>query len=209
MSQNKIVNMNRYENVPIPKMAEDLFKTRIFECDVVDIDIISRDYIEQFGMPTSGDAEYDRQMANLKTTRFFTAVVLCQHFLNGARISMKSEPAAELYVLIQSYLKAWKEYMTDPYNFNKQPAPVKDLESLNKLAKAIYPYAQRCLPAEPEKAPIIRGLVSLGRKAFFDDKGTKQKTELELKNERKHEDHTTVFSSILPKTLRTRRNGTY
>ncbi len=101
----------------------------------------SVEYIKMFGMPSSGDKNVDKEMANQWITTYQSIASLTEHYANGVNIKVvdPSDPK-RMYDAIAAHLEAWKDQIR--YGINIGNAPIEDLIKLDEFANAVYEHAK-------------------------------------------------------------------
>lgn len=151
--------------------------------------LYSRDYIQQFGIPTSGNKAIDREMANSKTLAQLTIAQMADHFSNGANmILQESSKSVEIYGIIRDHLLKCKQQAENPVG--GEPPPMDDLRKLDELATELYKIAKGYMNEAPEDSNLFRRLDSLGSRRAM-------RRERDLPEERRvPEEHTPISDAI-------------
>lgn len=120
--------------------AWKIFNKR-FKCRVPFLHTMSVDYIENFGIPTSGDERFDQEIKNELSDRMLTIVEMVNYFSSGVNVEVdKISDTKEIYELISDHLTAWKDRLSA--SFHTRNAPIEDLIKMDEFATAVYKYAR-------------------------------------------------------------------
>jgi len=102
--------------------------------------LINLDHAEIFGVPTTGDKDYDDAMQNQIETTYQTINKLIEWHKNGIPFSIcNMSDASTIYNIVNGYLEAWKYNLSNSINIGN--APTDDLIAMDAFAQEIYPYA--------------------------------------------------------------------
>jgi hypothetical protein len=116
-----------------------LFK-QPFMCRVSNIQSMSIEYIQKFGMPSSGYANHDKETANELVIRMLTISQMVEYYKNGVTVAVVNHiDTKEIYERISDHLNAWKQNIE--VSFHTRDAPVEDLMLLDKFANVVYAHA--------------------------------------------------------------------
>lgn len=114
---------------------------KLFRCRVSNIQSMSVDYLKQFGMPTSGDARYDKETAHEQVIRMLSINQMVEYFRSGITVGVCDvKDTKEIYEIIVRHLEAWKQKLH--FELNVRAAPVDDLVLLDDFASAVYKHAR-------------------------------------------------------------------
>ncbi len=113
----------------------------LFKCRISNIQSMSTQYIKHHGMPSIGDPQYDKAMANELVFRMITIADMVKFYNDGVQIYI-SNPADTkiIYELISDHLIAWKTQLET--SLNTGDAPVEDLLLMDKFANTVYAHAK-------------------------------------------------------------------
>lgn len=118
---------------------EYIFK-RMFMCIVSQMDITSKEYLKKFGMPTTGDANIDREMANQLITTYKTIADMVDLFRQGVTVRVpKQQDCKTIYEYVDYHIQSWAQAIQNGLNLGN--APLEDLIEMDKFATKLYPYA--------------------------------------------------------------------
>lgn len=130
-----------------------------FRCKVSNIQTLSVEYIEHFGMPAVGDPIYDTQTANELVDRMLSINQMVEYHQKGVNIYVnRYEDTKEIYELISNHLNAWKQQLEN--GFNIRGAPVEDLLMLDKFANVVYKHAKYQFTTEMVDSIMARRMSS-------------------------------------------------
>lgn len=114
---------------------------KLFRCRVPNIQTMSVEYIQQYGMPVSGDPRHDKETADELVMRMLSINQMVEMYKNGVTVSVcRAEDTKEIYDHIVKHLTAWKDRLE--YSLNVRGAPLDDLVLLDTFASAVYKHAR-------------------------------------------------------------------
>lgn len=112
-----------------------------YMCRVPFIQTMSPDYLREFGMPSSGYDEYDRQTANELVIRMLNIDEMVEYYRRGTTVAlMQPGDSKRIYERISAHLELWKRELET--SFHTRNAPLDDLQLLDKFAHAVYEHAK-------------------------------------------------------------------
>ena len=130
-------------------------------------DTLSLEEIKAFGMPTTGNKQYDQVIHNELVDRYITIDKMVEYHKNGISFYIRNhKETKEIYELISNYLVCWKEYLENGINIGG--APIDDLIALDRLASKIYDHAVEHFTPTFINSNLIRYMEQnkLGRSSF-------------------------------------------
>lgn len=131
-----------------------------FRCYIPQHHLYSKDFIETFGLPTSGDREIDRELANSDTLSQLTIADMAGHLANGANMTLEDpKKSVIIYRIIREHLLDWKAVTDDP--IDTTPPPVEDLRELDALAVEVYKVAKGFMAQDDGGSRFFRSLSGL------------------------------------------------
>lgn len=135
------------------------------ECYIPSMYLYSQEYVDAFGMYTSGNESVDIQNHQKPIRVQLTVAQMAKHFSDGASISLvEPEESKQIYGWIVEHIGDWQNEITrDP---NRLDVPIEDLRILEKFAEAIYPMARNFMTVVPSGSTLFRSLDRLGRRAI-------------------------------------------
>jgi hypothetical protein len=114
-------------------------------------------YLEEVGIPSSGDRAIDRQMAHNRREMRLTAAALALFLDEGAPIRLiNPKDAIPLYRLIVEHLNNWKMVISTQFNYGKPP--IEDLRKFDALAAAVFPVASQFPEFKPQESNVMERL---------------------------------------------------
>lgn len=132
-----------------------------YECTIPQNHLYDQDYVSQFGIPTSGDADIDREMARSRVTVRLTIAQMATHLENGAPICLiDQKKSVEIYETIIAHLNNWKRKVTQSPGAIE--VPTKDLEELDALAGEVYKIAKGYMEMEITDNPFAQLMARAG-----------------------------------------------
>lgn len=112
-----------------------------FWCRVSNILSMTPEYLEHFGMPTSGDPLIDQQTANELVDRYLSVNEMVELYKRGVPIYVRYEKdTVKIYEFISAHLTAWKQRIDQEWNV--RDAPLDDLLVLDQFATIVYKHAR-------------------------------------------------------------------
>ncbi|WP_144106597.1 hypothetical protein [Paraburkholderia sp. BCC1886] len=114
---------------------------QLFNCRVQRIATISVNEMRDFGTPTSGETEYDKQMQNERIDRMLTIAQMVKYWKEGVTIGVTNEKdTKQIYQLITDHLVAWKNRLAEELVIRN--APLDELTDLDRFANTVYSHAK-------------------------------------------------------------------
>lgn len=133
-----------------------------FQVRVPFIQTLSVEYIQKFGMPTTGDSQHDRSTANESVIRMLTIAEMVEYFSRGVTIAVCNvKDTKKIYEHITDHLMAWKKELEE--SIHVRNAPLEDLKRLDKLAHAVYAHAKPQFTSEVVESIINRRIAGASR----------------------------------------------
>lgn len=118
-------------------------------------------YIQKFGLPTSGDMNIDRSLAESSVLSMQTIGELAELYADGASITFKDpSDSVVVYKVINAHLNDWHEKVRKSI-MGVNP-PLEDLNKLNDLALELAPLASVYTKQEPNPSMLANQLETLG-----------------------------------------------
>lgn len=120
---------------------------------------------EYYGVPTTGDRDWDLALANEKHPRAVTVAEMAQLVADGVPLTLNDPTdAAKIYKLIGEHLTDWRDALTS--RLKPPKPPLEGLYELNKLAGLLMPVARGYGLVEAYSRPERYA----SRRAFSDQK---------------------------------------
>lgn len=130
-----------------------------FLCKIPLIQTMSVEYLQHFGMPSSGDKVLDNIAANELVHRMFTINDIVEHHRLGHRVGVvRAEDTKTIYEYVSNHLNAWKQKLEQ--ELNTRAAPIDDLVALDQLAVAVYKHARHQFTREYVDSVLARRISS-------------------------------------------------
>jgi hypothetical protein len=130
--------------------------THLWRCRVPFLSMMSADRLKNEGMPTSGDAIYDREVAKEVNDRMLTINDMMDANNRGVRVQIVNHADSEkIYSRIQQHLKAWEEAIMTNYHINP---PTDELIALDRFAKVVFSEAVHYFVDKPLDLGLARDL---------------------------------------------------
>lgn len=118
-----------------------IFK-KIFHCRVKAKHLLDIEKVAEYGHPTTGDDEYDAELAETLNDVYLPTSTIAEMFGDGVDVQMVNHgDAVTMYNLIIDHLEWWDEkFRTSLYINPERLKRVKaDLEILSRLSASLYP----------------------------------------------------------------------
>lgn len=132
-----------------------------YKCYIPQSQLYSRDYIHQFGIPTTGHKAIDREMANSPTLAQLTIAQMAEHFDDGATLTLQDpKQSVEIYKTIREHLILCREAAQNPVG--GEVPPMEDLRKLDALAGEVYKIARGYMDRDVEDSRLFSKLDRLG-----------------------------------------------
>lgn len=97
--------------------------------------------LRHFGVPMTGDPEYDKQVKNEVRALMLPIDKMAELYEGGAEIGIINyADTRRIYERIEAHLEAWAKHLKG--SLNQLNAPVKDLLLLDKFAHSVYEFAK-------------------------------------------------------------------
>ena len=126
--------------------AFGIFK-QLYKVRIPSINLLSRDELEEFGRPTTGDPLYDRAVMSELRLVMIPISKMVEYYKEGAQVRVVDHQDCErIYRAIENHLNAWKDKLTKSMNVGS--APIQDLKDLDEFASIVYPHAAPLLTNE-------------------------------------------------------------
>jgi hypothetical protein len=169
---------------------------RLFLCRVPRIAYYSTNYLENFGLHTSGNQNVDRELAKQLHPVYITINDMIEYYHQGQRVSiMKQEDVKLVYEICQDYTFTYAERLNR--TVFTHDVPFVDLIKIDEFAQAVYEYAGHEYGEEFARTflpdNVMKDIVDLNK--MFDAVDKRLKTRGKAK-----EDHYTVHTAFSPKT---------
>lgn len=130
---------------------------RSFMCKVPQLQTTSIEYLQRFGMVSSGDKNIDRELANQLITTFLPIHQLAEYHRDGVPVYMcRRDDLEVIYDLVDKHLHAWKMHMGT--GLNKAMAPIDDLIALDSFANSLFGYTKFVMVEGEQMSPFMRWL---------------------------------------------------
>ncbi len=115
---------------------------------------MSVDYIKEFGLPTSGDPDIDKEQANQYVTTYLSIAKLVDYHKEGVPIRIVNKKDVEdIYLAINEHLEAWKLQIRNGINIGD--APIEDLIAMDAFANDVYGHAKYGLKPEETMSAFV------------------------------------------------------
>lgn len=125
--------------------------------------LYTREYIEQFGIPSSGDSGVDRELANSKVLTRQTIAQMAELYNDGATMSLEDpSKSVEIYEVLKEHLRNWEAKVRN--NVFEIDIPMDDLRKLDELAGEIFKVAKGYMKSNPTDSKLFSSLSRLNKR---------------------------------------------
>lgn len=134
-----------------------------FRCRIAAMHMVSQQYMEELGFPTTGDRETDLQLLRAPRDVQLTVAQMAVFFHDGANIQLHNpaEDSIKIYEMLVDHLNDWRMRVNmSPHEVSNEV--VEDLRMLDALAMEVYKTAKQYLPAKFQESKLFRRLGGLG-----------------------------------------------
>ena len=138
-----------------------IFK-KLFNCRISNIQSMSVDYLQHFGMPVSGHPEYDKEISHELIERLLPISEMVKYFNDGVTVEVVNYSDTKvIYEYITDHLNFWKNRIED--SFNARGAPIDDLIVMDRFAMSVYKHAVHQFTIEVVESILARRMSSVMR----------------------------------------------
>lgn len=138
---------------------------RVWHCRIRQIDLLSENYIREFGMPTVLDPGIDQEMANQLVDVYIPVVKMIDYYSKGVTVRIVNpEDIKLIYHHLQTHLELWQHRLKT--SFNISDAPIEDLMAMNEFANTLYPWVKEYYKNNGSGSELIREIRKLGFVGF-------------------------------------------
>lgn len=135
------------------------------ECFIPAMYLYSQEYVEKFGLYTTGDADVDAQTFQSTVKANLTVMQMAKHSADGAAISLVTpDESKQIYQWIVEHINDWTDEVAKDPN-QRDNVPVEDLRLLDQFAKEIYPMARQHMTTQVSGSRLFRSLDRINRRA--------------------------------------------
>lgn len=129
---------------------------------------MSVEYLREYGMPSSGDANIDKEQANQLLSTYLPIAKLVEYHKEGVPVRViNRDDVKKIYDAISDHLNAWKEQLTQGLNIGD--APIEDLLSMDRFANDIYGHVKYDLINRETESNFVKAISKFG---FFGKKNS-------------------------------------
>lgn len=151
--------------------------------------MISQHYVlndaitQQFGFPTCGDKNIDRNLANAKMRVQLTINDMVEYFDEGAEIDILDiQDSIKIYQIVYEHLNEW--HSATHTNAALVDVPVEDLRKMDRFATDLWRIVKGHVAAKPMGGQLANRLRAMeGRRVF--GRKTKEESKREVPDEHK------------------------
>jgi hypothetical protein len=119
--------------------------------------LYSRDYLENFGIPTTQNREIDRELSKTLTLCQVTISDMAEHLDNGVNIRLEDpKTSVEIYKTVREHLMDWDRIVRD--SVGDINPPLDDLRKLDRLAVELYKIAKGYFEQAPSDSKLFQAI---------------------------------------------------
>lgn len=164
-----------------------------FKCYIPQHFLYTQDFVDVFGLPTSENAEVDRELALTPVLSRLTISQMAECLDQGAVITLyEPDKSVEIYETVTEHLNDWRQ-RTEASLINKD-APLEDLRKLDALATELYKVARGYI----EKKGNVNRLSNFAKRSSANKVVARHNEEEKRRqrSERLPEKHTSITDKI-------------
>lgn len=125
-----------------------------YQCQIPQHYLYSQEYMEVFGLPTTGQSDVDRELSQSMVPAQLTIAQMAEYLDEGASIVLIDPyEAATIYGIVNDHLENWRVHTV---GFGGLEVPMEDLRKLDALAKEVFKVGRAYLPQPEKEDPINR-----------------------------------------------------
>lgn len=171
---------------------------RLFQCRVPRIATYSTQYLEKFGLHTSGNQAVDRELAKAPVLVYITINDMVEYYHTSQRVSIVKQADVKLvYEICQDYTFNYAERLNK--SVFSHDVPFADLIKIDEFAEAVYQFAGHEYGTEFARTflpqNVMKDVVDLNK--MFEAIDNKVRNKGKVK-----EDHYTVHTQYSPQASR-------
>lgn len=131
---------------------------KLFQVRVNPTKIRSVEEIKQFGTPTTGNEDYDRELAKAEEIVMLSVAQMEDIYHQGYPVKIvKYEDTKAIYEIIDKHLIAMRNLMNQSENFTNDPKTLDELIRLDQFSQAMFTHARHQIrQAAPTSALMAR-----------------------------------------------------
>jgi len=174
-----------------------------YNCLIPQHHLYTEEYVNTFGIPTTGNRDIDRNLAESAIEARMTISEMAQYVDDGATLEfLQPEKTAEIYEIIVEHLNNWR-YKVDS-SYQEVDVPIEDLKKLDYLAEQIFIIARNYMSDLTSTSGLLRNLdkLSSGR---FNRKAKTPQQEAQQQKQRSTATHKPIVE-LIEKTTFSRSN---
>lgn len=136
---------------------------KLYMCRLSVFQTRSLDDIEFYGVPISGDKEYDETMRGENRLYYKTVAQLLMYFKNDVGIGLfKVTDAKPIYEDCRDHMAMWQRTLLRSPNIKPSQDVIAQLQLLDRFAKTVYPHAESLFTEEFTESILLRSFRSVG-----------------------------------------------
>lgn len=127
---------------------------KLYIVRVRNIDTLDKDYIQQRGLPYTGDRAVDNEFANQLIDKYVTIAQMAEWYSQGISLRFtNARDMEEIYAVIYQHIKIYQENTNKSINITR--VPIEDLKMLSDFASELYSHiSDGEFLKEETKAPV-------------------------------------------------------
>ncbi|MCO6704713.1 hypothetical protein [Streptomyces sp. CHB9.2] len=142
------------------------------ECLIPQMYLYSQEYVQKFGLYSSGDSDVDAAAYQNLVKVNLTVHQMAGYAEQGASIALVNpDESKQIYGWILEHINDWQDEVNRDPGLRDQ-VPVNDLRILEEFAALIYPMARQHVQTEVSTSRLFRSLDRLSRRAVRRDMTT-------------------------------------
>ncbi|MDR3392209.1 MAG: hypothetical protein P4L77_10805 [Sulfuriferula sp.] len=135
---------------------------QVWKCRAPVFQMRSLEDVEHFGVPTSGERDFDAGMMSERRLQYMTIAQMVELFQRDVTVGLFDvNDAKQIYEVITDHLKLWQDTLA--YSPNVKPAPevFEELMLMDGFAQAVWPHAQPLFTTEFVESVLLRRITSI------------------------------------------------
>lgn len=136
---------------------------RLYKCRVPVFQTRSLDDIEFFGVPVSGDREFDSTMRNENRLYYKTVAQMLLYFKNDVTVGIFDvNDTKTIYDDCRDHMAMWQNTLLKSANVKPSQAVLDQLQLLDKFAQTVYSHAGTLYTTEFTESILLRRFNAVG-----------------------------------------------
>lgn len=136
---------------------------KLYKCRLPVFQIRSLDDIEFYGVPVSGDREYDDTMRGESRLYYKTVAQMLMYFKNDVTVGLFDvNDSKKIYEDCRDHMAMWQQSLLQSVNIKPNPAVLGQLQLMDKFARAVHPHAESLYSQEFTESVLLRNFRNVG-----------------------------------------------